>query len=63
MTKAHSPPSMVGLVQSAEGLNRTKRPMLLLLRGTASCLTATVLPVFGLKLKYRIFVGLEFFGF
>lgn len=54
---------MVGLVQSAEGLNRTKRPMLLLLRGTASCLTATVLPVFGLKLKYRIFVGLEFFGF
>lgn len=42
LAKAHLPPpparSMVGLAQSAEGLNRTKRPMLLLSRGTTSCL-------------------------
>ena len=61
------PPEWVGLMQSAEGLNRTKRLTLLWVRENSSCPMAFELghqlfPAFGLELKHWLFLSLETAG-
>lgn len=53
----------MGHIPSVEGLNRTKRPALMGVRGNSSCLTASELghwsfSAFGLELEHRFFLGL-----